>query len=510
METSEQLDFLKRLYQDASIGLCLLDRELRYLQINDWLANINGLPANAHLGKRIADILPDVARSVEKQLRSVIETGEPVIKGTVEAETRAHAGEKRWYEHTYSPFRSKDGRIIGVSCVVTDITDQKHEASSLRRAEQSLKQANELLEQRVAERAARINLADGALQASETRVRSILDNALDAVITIDSDGRITWWNPQAEKIFGWSQREAVGRSLAETIIPFRDQESHRKGLKRFMATGEGPILNRRIETEAKHRDGREFPVELTVTPVPMDDRMIFNAFVRDISDRRRSQKALRDLSGRLIEAQEDERRRIARELHDDLNQRLALLAIELDEMAQKPPRSAGKIREKINGLCRKTRELSATVHQLSHQLHPAKLEQLGLVATLRSLCNEVSRQEGIRINFSHKGISKSLPREIALCLYRVTQEAIQNMVRHSGAKKGRVSLTRQGRAVHLDLSDAGRGFDVDKVKKKGGLGLVGMEERLRLVGGTLSIESHGSSGTRLTVRVPLKDPLRSG
>ena len=240
METSEEFASLSRLYQNAPIGLCLFDRELRFLQINKWLADLNGLPVSAHLGERIVDILPDVARGTEKPLRAVIETGEPLIKGSVEAETAAHPGEKRSYEHSYFPFRSKNDTIVGVSCVVEDVTARKREASSRRRAEESLKEANELLEQRVVERTADITLANQSLCDSETRIRLILDSALDAVIRIDCDGRISSWNPQAERIFGWSQSEAVGHSLAETIIPSRHQESHREGIERFMATGEGP------------------------------------------------------------------------------------------------------------------------------------------------------------------------------------------------------------------------------------------------------------------------------
>ena len=128
MVTPDQLEFLQRLYQNTSIGLCLFDQELRYLQINSWLARINGLSIKEHLGRRIVDILPQVAKGVEKQLRAVIETGEPVIKGIAEVETPAHPGEKRWYEHTYSPVRSEDGAVTGVSCVVEDITAQKHAA----------------------------------------------------------------------------------------------------------------------------------------------------------------------------------------------------------------------------------------------------------------------------------------------------------------------------------------------------------------------------------------------
>ncbi len=502
MKTSEEIAFLSRLYQDAPIGLCLLDRELRFLQINKWLANLNGLPVNAHLGERIADILPDVARGIEKQLRAVIETGKPVIKGSVEAETAADPGEKRSYEHSYSAFRSNDDTIVGVSCVVEDITARKREASSRRWAEESLKQANELLEQRVAERTADITLANQALRDSETRIRVILDNALDAVIRIDCEGRIISWNPQAEKLSGWSQSEAVGRSLAETIIPSRHQESHRKGLERFMATGEGPILNRRIETEAKHRDGHEFPIELTVTPISTNDQVVFNAFVRDISDRRRSQKALHDLSGRLLGAQEDERRRIARELHDDVSQKLALLSVDLDLLGSSPPAGANEIRERAAELADRVKDLSSDVHGISYRLHPAKLEQLGLAIAVASLCDELAMKHAIQIKFDHHGIPRHVSDEIALCLYRIVQEGLQNVVKHSRAPKVRVELLAGADEIYLRIEDSGVGFDTRSFQARGGIGLVGMQERLRPVGGTISIDSKPSRGTRIEVRVP--------
>jgi signal transduction histidine kinase len=212
---------------------------------------------------------------------------------------------------------------------------------------------------------------------------------------------------------------------------------------------------------------------------------------------------LRDLGGRLITSQEDERRRVARELHDDFNQRLSLLSVELEQASLQLPESPARMRELMQDLSNRTKELSTAVHRLSHQLHPAKLEHLGLVAAVKSFCKEVSEQEGIRIEFTHREVPTSIPEDVALCLYRIVQEALRNVVKHSGAGDARVELTGGRDAIRLQVSDPGVGFEPDPVKSNGGLGLVSMRERLRLVGGKLSIQSQPSRGTRIDVRVPL-------
>jgi signal transduction histidine kinase len=218
---------------------------------------------------------------------------------------------------------------------------------------------------------------------------------------------------------------------------------------------------------------------------------------------RQSQRELRVLAGRLLRAQEAERRRIARELHDDLSQSLALLAVELELLGLKPPGSAGQLAERVQGLVARAREVSSDVHRLSHRLHPSKLEQLGLVAALAGLCKELEHAHGLRIGFTAHAVPPVIPEETALCLYRIAQEALRNVVKHSAARGAGVGLTAGAGALCLSVADTGAGFDPAAAARRGGLGLVSMRERLRLVGGTLDLQSRPGHGTRLDVRVPL-------
>jgi signal transduction histidine kinase len=217
---------------------------------------------------------------------------------------------------------------------------------------------------------------------------------------------------------------------------------------------------------------------------------------------RSSQSELRALTGRLLQAQETERRRIAGELHDDLSQSLALVAVELDLLAQSPPGISGSLEPRVRGISDRVKQLSSTVHDLSHQLHPTKLEQLGLVAALRGLCGELGPAHGLRITFAAEGLPASIPSDTALCLYRITQEALRNVIKHSGAREARVELNGAPDTFTLRVSDDGSGFDTESVVGKGGLGLVSMRERLRLVGGEISFNSQPSGGTRVEVRTP--------
>jgi len=217
---------------------------------------------------------------------------------------------------------------------------------------------------------------------------------------------------------------------------------------------------------------------------------------------RANQQELRSLTHRLLEAQENERRRIARELHDDLNQGLALLSMEMDMLGQRPPDSASRTTERMRELSVRVKELSSSVHDLSHQLHPSKLEQLGLVVAVRGLCKEITQHHGLEVTFSHCDVPEMIPEATALCLYRITQEALRNVVKHSGTDHAHVELSGTQEEICLRVSDDGAGFDPAPAKSNGGLGLVSMRERLNLVGGEISIDSRPSGGTRIDVRVP--------
>lgn len=218
-------------------------------------------------------------------------------------------------------------------------------------------------------------------------------------------------------------------------------------------------------------------------------------------ERERTAHQMRELAGRLINAQEDERRRIARELHDDFSQRLALLSVEMDlcraGLGQSSPDSAARFEE----MASRVKELSSEVHRLAYELHPAKLDQLGLAAAARGFCRDLSQQTGVAIRFEACPLPTQLPPRQALCLYRIIQESLWNVVRHSGAKDARVELTTDAGHVRLVVADSGAGFD--PTRAEGGLGLASMLERVRLVQGELAVESKPGGGTRILVRLPV-------
>jgi len=227
----------------------------------------------------------------------------------------------------------------------------------------------------------------------------------------------------------------------------------------------------------------------------------------DVTERRSMEQSLQAkqhelqlLSGQLLHAQEVERRRIARELHDDLNQQLSLLSVELDLLGKRPPHSTDLLRTKTGELSSQVKQLSSIVQNLSRQLHPAKLEQLGLGPSIRGLCTEVSENYGLTIDFSQDAVPEPMPIELAVCLYRIAQEALRNVVKHSGARHVTLRLSGDEGTISLHVADDGSGFDA--VGRTDGLGLISMRERLRLLSGELAITSQPACGTHLDVRVP--------
>src|SRR5262249_40248617 len=226
----------------------------------------------------------------------------------------------------------------------------------------------------------------------------------------------------------------------------------------------------------------------------------------DITSAKLAEERVRDLSGRLIHGQEEERRRIARELHDEVNQRLALLAIELEQFAREEAEMGEDIQRRAQDLCGLAQSISSDVHRLSHKLHPSKLDHLGLIDAARDFCTEVSQHHGIHVDFFQRDVPDRIPGEISLCIFRIIQESLQNVVKHSGAKQAYVGLVGHPGEIHLEVSDPGVGFDSDSDKGKTGLGLVSMRERVRFAGGEMWIRSKRSHGTRIDVKMPLRAP----
>ena len=223
--------------------------------------------------------------------------------------------------------------------------------------------------------------------------------------------------------------------------------------------------------------------------------MFLSAIMAEVQ---RSQQSLRQLSAQLIKAQEQERSRIGRELHDDINQRLALLAVELQQVQDIP----SPVQSHIQGLREEVAEISKDVQGLSHELHSSKLEYLGVTAGIKSWCKEFGERQQIEVIFKNK-ISIVVPLDIGICLFRVLQEALHNAVKHSTVKRVEVEIAEKRNEVQLIVSDSGRGFKLESAKQGEGLGLTSMQERVRLVNGTIFIDSKPMCGTTIYVRIPL-------
>jgi PAS domain S-box-containing protein len=222
----------------------------------------------------------------------------------------------------------------------------------------------------------------------------------------------------------------------------------------------------------------------------------------DITDRKLAEEAMSTIGRRLIEAQEEERAWIGRELHDDINQRLALLAVELDRWSQHIP-STPELSGQIRHTQQRIMQISKDVQGLSHRLHSSKLEYLGLATAANSFCKELAGQSKVDVQFSHAGIPRSVPKEVSLCLFRVLQEALQNAVKHSGVRSFAVDHHGTEEAIELTVSDIGRGFEEQDAFTREGLGLISMRERVQLVHGELSVKSKTGAGTTIHARVPL-------
>jgi PAS domain S-box-containing protein len=226
--------------------------------------------------------------------------------------------------------------------------------------------------------------------------------------------------------------------------------------------------------------------------------------LQDITERKHAEQALSSVNRQLIQAQDSERARIARELHDDIGQRLGLLAMAVDQVMRLQPESAADTLRSLKGIQAQVAEIIVSVQALSHELHSPRLLHLGLVAAMRGFCGELSEQKNVAIAFGHRSVPDRVPADVALCLFRVLQEALHNAVRHSGVRQAHVHVRGAGDALRLTVRDEGVGFDVAAASGRRGLGLISMRERLKLVGGEFLIESQPKQGTTIVATVPVR------
>ncbi len=318
-------------------------------------------------------------------------------------------------------------------------------------------------------------------------------------ITTLAEGRYLEVNPTFLSRLGYTRDQVVGHTTLELGI--WENPAQREELVRRLKA-DGKVVQ--FETYLRGAKKKALIWLSAAELIDIDGESCILIISDDITEQRQSEERLKDVSARLIRAQEEERNRIARELHDSLNQKLALLCIDLEEFSQ--THRNREVTEWLNAWSLKLQDASADVDELSHQLHPSKLDHLGFIPAVESLCRELSGRRGFKVNFVHQGAPAGfdhLDKEVALCAYRIVQEALSNTIKHSGALMARVLIRRRNRALQLLITDAGKGFCIEDARLKGRLGLLSMEERLRLANGKLVIRSRPNRGTQVEARIPL-------
>ena len=352
---------------------------------------------------------------------------------------------------------------------------------------------------------ARKRKAEAILRESEERFQVMADTTPSLVWMCDPHGKITYLNERRIQFTGSDSKAGYGESWIEYVHP--------DDVQRMLNTLSYALKTRQSFSQEYRLRGIDgvYRWMFDVASPRLNGDGSFAGFIGsaiDTTDQKLAQQALERLGGQLIEAQEQERSRIARELHDDVCQRLALLSMKIEQanLASNESPETKQDLEEIGELCC---EIGCDVQSLSHQLHSSILDCLGIGTAIREFCDEISRQYEVTIEFTERDVSKHTPKDISLCLFRVAQEALHNAVKYSGTNHFTVELTGMADAIQLEVADRGAGFEVEEAKKNGGLGLMSMQERMHLAHGTLSVESTPGEGTTILAVVPLPAASRA-
>jgi PAS domain S-box-containing protein len=409
-------------------------------------------------------------------VNEALQTGTPY---ELDMEVAALGSTAKWAIARGEALRDAGGQIIGLRGTVQDITARKR--------------------------------AEKALYESEERLRLLLDSTAEAIYGIDLEYRCTFCNPACLRALGYERiDEIVGKNMHHLIHQIRGDETllpvAECRICQTTRTGEGVHVYDEVLWRA---NGTSFPAEYWCHPQRKGQEVVgaVVAFV-DMTQRKLADAALASVSGKLIEAQEQERGRIARELHDDIGQRLALLAIALAQLKHPFPDSP-ELSRRIGELQKQTSGIAVDIQSLSHELHSSRLQYLGIVAALRGFCQEFGEQQKVKVDFKAHDLPVPLSPDISLCFLRVLQEALHNSAKHSGVQAFEVRLWGTPKDVHLTVSDSGAGFDIEAARASRGLGLISMAERVKLLNGTFTIESQLERGTKVHVSVPLRSDIKS-
>ena len=446
--------------------------------ITSWNAgaqHLFGYTEAEAVGRPIKILIPPELREEENRILERLRGGG---RGEhYETKRLTKTGKKIDVSLIIGPIHDSTGRVLGFTKQVHDITQRKQ-------AEEALRELNR-------------NLASQAalLQSREELQKIFIKSVPAGVAMLDREMRYLQVSDRWCADYRVDSSTILGRSHYEVYpdIPERWKEVHRRAL-------DGETV-RADEDRWDRKDGATTWVRWEIRPWRTPSGVVGGLliFAEDITHRKEMAEALSDMSRKLIESQEQERARIGRELHDDITQRLAMLALGLQQLQDNP----SEIQSRLEELRKQTTELLNDVQALSHELHSSTLEYLGVVGGMKSWCKEFGERQGMELHFN-SDVRSPLPFEIGLSLFRVLQEALHNAVKHSRVKRVEVQLVESHDEIQLTIRDAGAGFNVEAAKRSGGLGLTSMQERIRLMNGTMTVESKPMQGTTIHARLPFR------
>jgi PAS domain S-box-containing protein len=326
--------------------------------------------------------------------------------------------------------------------------------------------------------------------------RAIFEASPDGVLLVDGSGVIREVNAAAEDIFGYPADELTGQSV-DLLVPEAVRDLHASHRSHYMEDPHPRPMGIGMELRGRRKDGSDFPVEISLSPLDFGEgRALVIATVRDVTQRRR----LRDFSAGALRASEDERRRIARELHDDTAQRLASLLVQLRLLERADEEDRERLFEELR---RQLVEAADSVRQIARALRPPELEDSGVALALRAHARSLQERTGLQVELAIEPVDHLLGRDSQLVLYRIVQEALSNVLRHAGVSSALVQVRSENDLVVALVEDQGLGFEAGRPQTLQGLGVLGMQERATMVGGDVRVESSPGQGTRVLVRIPV-------
>jgi len=476
-EMSQLSDDWSNLLGGLNIPIVMLGKDRRIRRFTSPAEKLLNLLPN-DIGRPIHNIRPNLkVADLDTLITEVIDN---VSQKELEIQDR----EGRWYSMRLRPYRTADGRINGVLMIFIDIHALK--------------------------------IAQDALREQSSFSTAVMESSGALVLVTDTEGRVVAFNRACQIVSGYKLEEMAGKVIWDgSLIPKQEIEGERTVYRRLMS-GRAPIQYEGYWV-AKNQARRLIAWNSATIPDAAGHPRHVVRIGSDITDRReietalqsseaalrQSQGQLQGLAAGLITAQEEERAHVARELHDDISQKLAMLNLEAESVLRKEPNAGGKLRGELTRLAQRLRGILRDVEQTAYRLHPSSLDHLGLSAALKSYCADFGKQNGITMRCTDRNLPRTIPPGLALTIYRVVQEALRNVVKHSGARRALVSVAGKNGAIVLAVKDSGRGFDISRSKKRG-LGLISMEERVRQACGAFTVETTPGKGVRIDVRIPLK------